>query len=708
MKKILLLLALLLATATAHALPFVTTPSTSTYPIHWYQLKINDKYVYYDPDGDIFNQIQLTPTASSENNFLWCFVQTSSDKILIYNRAAQQYLEEAGFVTSDMNSSYISYVVERASGGFYIKYYHQGDGRYYYLYEAIGDDYDVLSAASSPLSSSAFNVIEVLVEGDIVPVTELAFTPYDAYTPNNVQTDTAENYLKLFDKNKNTKWCVDNSTGSWETIWVDFKSNVPFIPMGYTMTTASDTYSWQGRNPKKWKIYAKAHENDDWTTIVDVTDGAATGLGTANTTDYNFTIDGVNTPYQYFRFEVSEVCGKGGWQNNHYVFQLAELELTGESTSIPEDPLPFVATPSLMSYPIHWYQLKINDKYVYYNPDATYKVSLTSTESTDDAYLWCFEELAPDSIVIYNKSKKEYIRMGNSLIWTPTASMINYAEAGDETGFYVYYYDGNTKCYHLEQPGYDVLAQTQRKDLAQLFNAVEVQVEEDHGEIKEARLIPTAAYTPNNANTNENEDYRKLFDIDKSSKWCVDNSTGSWETIWADFKSKEPFIPTSYTLTTASDTYSWQGRNPKKWKIYAKANETDDWTTIVDVTDGDAAGLGFNNMTNYSFPIDGLSKKYQYFRFEVSEVRGKGGWQNNHYVFQLAELFMSGYTLSTTVSGDANSDNKVDVNDVTAVINYILGKNPTPFNVNNANVNGDAKIDVLDMTLIINIILGIN
>ena len=708
MKKILLLLALLLATATAHALPFVTTPSTSTYPIHWYQLKINDKYVYYDPDGDIFNQIQLTPTASSENNFLWCFVQTSSDKILIYNRAAQQYLEEAGFVTSDMNSSYISYVVERASGGFYIKYYHQGDGRYYYLYEAIGDDYDVLSSASSPLSSSAFNAIEVLVEGDIVPVTELVFTPYDAYTPNNVQTDTAENYLKLFDKNKNTKWCVDNSTGSWETIWVDFKSNVPFTPMGYTMTTASDTYSWQGRNPKKWKIYAKAHENDDWTTIVDVTDGAATGLGTANTTDYNFTIDGVNTPYQYFRFEVSEVCGKGGWQNNHYVFQLAELELTGESTSIPEDPLPFVATPSLMSYPIHWYQLKINDKYVYYNPDATYKVSLTSTESTDDAYLWCFEELAPDSIVIYNKSKKEYIRMGNSLRWTPTASMINYAEPKDETGFYVYYYDGNTKCYHLEQPGYDVLAQTQRKDLAQLFNAVEVQVEEDHGEIKEARLIPTAAYTPNNANTNENEDYRKLFDIDKSSKWCVDNSTGSWETIWADFKSKEPFIPTSYTLTTASDTYSWQGRNPKKWKIYAKANETDDWTTIVDVTDGDAAGLGFNNMTNYSFPIDGLSTKYQYFRFEVSEVRGLGGWQNNHYVFQLAELFMSGYTLSTAVSGDANSDNKVDVNDVTAVINYILGKNPTPFNVNNANVNGDAKIDVLDMTLIINIILGIN
>ncbi len=57
--------------------------------------------------------------------------------------------------------------------------------------------------------------------------------------------------------------------------------------------------------------------------------------------------------------------------------------------------------------------------------------------------------------------------------------------------------------------------------------------------------------------------------------------------------------------------------------------------------------------------------------------------------------------------GDANEDSKVDVNDVTTVINYILNKNPNPFNYDNANVNGDAKVDVLDVTLIINIILGL-
>ena len=58
--------------------------------------------------------------------------------------------------------------------------------------------------------------------------------------------------------------------------------------------------------------------------------------------------------------------------------------------------------------------------------------------------------------------------------------------------------------------------------------------------------------------------------------------------------------------------------------------------------------------------------------------------------------------------GDANEDGAVNVNDITTIINYILGKNPAPFNFNNANVNGDNKVDVLDITALINIILGIN
>lgn len=59
-------------------------------------------------------------------------------------------------------------------------------------------------------------------------------------------------------------------------------------------------------------------------------------------------------------------------------------------------------------------------------------------------------------------------------------------------------------------------------------------------------------------------------------------------------------------------------------------------------------------------------------------------------------------------SGDVNTDGFVNVNDVTVLINYILGKNPTPFNAIAADVNNDQSINVQDVTSLINIILSSN
>ena len=65
--------------------------------------------------------------------------------------------------------------------------------------------------------------------------------------------------------------------------------------------------------------------------------------------------------------------------------------------------------------------------------------------------------------------------------------------------------------------------------------------------------------------------------------------------------------------------------------------------------------------------------------------------------------------LATPITlGDANEDGEVNVNDVTTIINYILQKNPTPFNFDNADVNGDGEVNVMDVTTIINMILGVN
>ena len=145
-------------------------------------------------------------------------------------------------------------------------------------------------------------------------------------TPGNIHNNTDEAYTKLVDGNKNTKWVVVMS-GSWQPIYIDLKSSVPFKPTSYILTTGNDTHAFYTRNPKNWKIYGRNSESESWTELAHVTDG--TGLGTANTTDYTFEFNGVNKAYQYYRFEVIEIGGKDRWDSNNYVFQLAELTLVG-------------------------------------------------------------------------------------------------------------------------------------------------------------------------------------------------------------------------------------------------------------------------------------------------------------------------------------------------------------------------------------------
>ena len=55
--------------------------------------------------------------------------------------------------------------------------------------------------------------------------------------------------------------------------------------------------------------------------------------------------------------------------------------------------------------------------------------------------------------------------------------------------------------------------------------------------------------------------------------------------------------------------------------------------------------------------------------------------------------------------GDANTDDVVNVTDITVVTNYVLGKEPTPFNFNAADCTTDDVINVSDITTIIGYIL---
>ena len=62
--------------------------------------------------------------------------------------------------------------------------------------------------------------------------------------------------------------------------------------------------------------------------------------------------------------------------------------------------------------------------------------------------------------------------------------------------------------------------------------------------------------------------------------------------------------------------------------------------------------------------------------------------------------------LDAPADGDVNGDGRVNVSDVTALINMIMGL--TTMDESLADVNGDGRVNVSDVTALINIILGIN
>lgn len=70
----------------------------------------------------------------------------------------------------------------------------------------------------------------------------------------------------------------------------------------------------------------------------------------------------------------------------------------------------------------------------------------------------------------------------------------------------------------------------------------------------------------------------------------------------------------------------------------------------------------------------------------------------------LPKKYVNGSWVEITTKGDVNGDGKVNVSDVTTLINMILGV--TPMDEARADVNGDGKVNVSDVTALINIILA--
>ena len=150
-------------------------------------------------------------------------------------------------------------------------------------------------------------------------------------------------------------------------------------------------------------------------------------------------------------------------------------------------------------------------------------------------------------------------------------------------------------------------------------------------------------------------------------QWFKDAVIAKWNTVYGESKTKD-----LHALLTA--------------KIDVLATEIAQ-TRVDNYASTANGGAGWTLEGEYSAAVQAI-KDYLNQRFVYLDTKFK----------ELAA--------SSTRKGDINGDGEVNVADVTTLVDYILGKNPTNCNESACDINGDNEINVSDVTSLVDIILG--
>lgn len=113
-------------------------------------------------------------------------------------------------------------------------------------------------------------------------------------------------------------------------------------------------------------------------------------------------------------------------------------------------------------------------------------------------------------------------------------------------------------------------------------------------------------------------DHQNLFDGSASTIWRTSEKKDG--VYFVEFKGSRLITPTAYTLTTGAYTSSYPTERPKDWKLMAKRNENDAWTTISTVTNDTRLPNQSGQSARYDLDVTG--QRWQYFRLEVSATQG--------------------------------------------------------------------------------------
>ena len=465
------------------------------------------------------------------------------------------------------------------------------------------------------------------------------FTAYNgtkAGTQNNVKIriNEDEGYNKLFDGIKtdsSNKWCVVEEGGKFAVpIFVEFKSNTPFVPTGYILTTGGDTEDYSGRNPKNWVIKARNEGDTEWTTLETMTND--TTLGAKNNESYEFSFSTPNDDaYQYYRFEVDAIK-KGG------VFQLSEFEFVGHPAD-PEDlkvskieglASKYITgtTIASLNYTVKTYEGQTVDSQYYdvtfekdgvpvseISEDGNYTMTITGKDGYRGSHAQSFV-VGPMAVTSINGLEPKYFLNTpvNSLGYTVKDE---FGQTIDPDYYDVAFKKDGAKVTDFSVTGKYTMTVT-GKDI--YYGSVSASFDVGY-KIVYSGFTPTAGTKDDDdfiKSINPNEDYDKLVDGIKdvaSNKWCVAQAQNTfYRDVYCDFNSSEPFVPTGYILTTGGDVETYPLRNPNSWRIYGKNEGDTDWTSLDEVDYAGYCPLEAKNNKSYEFSfLRPNNKAYQYY-----------------------------------------------------------------------------------------------
>ncbi len=158
----------------------------------------------------------------------------------------------------------------------------------------------------------------------------------DVYTtPHGEEAD------KMFDGNKNTKWCCA-SDEDCKNFYVIVKADYPTMLKGCMLTEGEDTYNYPNRDWDSWKISGANDSSDqNWVTIKE-------GNGGVHKSDHKtdteepcckfFDFSDNDKIYQYYRIDINVKDGEeeydpeeNEWDFLYYITQMAEMKLYGDA-----------------------------------------------------------------------------------------------------------------------------------------------------------------------------------------------------------------------------------------------------------------------------------------------------------------------------------------------------------------------------------------